>query len=227
MRSTLLSVALLAIAPSATPDFYKYRDAKGVVHYSDQPLKGEVKLLWSHKSIASIGELSIYNARNITHPTSPGGWNAAKYKQNLVLYTPIIDEAASKVKLRPELLHAIVKAESGYDPNALSKAGARGLMQLIPETAQRYGVTKINDPSQNVNGGARYLRDLLEMFNFDLTLALAAYNSGENNVKKYGNQIPPFPETQEYVKKVLEFYSENRIQSASREKSASLAITQR
>ncbi|MCB1903858.1 MAG: lytic transglycosylase domain-containing protein, partial [Gammaproteobacteria bacterium] len=88
----------------------------------------------------------------------------------------------------------------------LSKKGARGLMQLMPGTADRYGVNDSWDPEQNLDGGARYLRDLLDMFDQDLKLAVAAYNAGENAVKKYGNKIPPYPETVQYVRKVVTFY---------------------
>ena len=94
--------------------------------------------------------------------------------------------------------------ESAYDPQALSRAGAMGLMQLMPGTAQRYGVSNAWDPVQNLDGGARYLRDLLKMFNQDLRLALAGYNAGEGAVQKYGNQIPPYRETQNYVVKVMD-----------------------
>ncbi len=95
-----------------------------------------------------------------------------------------------------------------YDHNAVSRAGAVGLMQLMPATARRYGVADRRDPSANIIGGTRYLRDLLEDFDRNLQLALAGYNAGENAVKKYGYQIPPFPETRDYVRKVLKLYSQ-------------------
>jgi soluble lytic murein transglycosylase-like protein len=96
--------------------------------------------------------------------------------------------------------------ESGYDPHAVSRAGAVGLMQLMPDTARRYGVRNLRDPAQNVQAGARYLRDLMGKFDNDLTLALAAYNAGEEAVAQYGNRIPPFRETLNYVPKVLDVY---------------------
>ncbi|WP_330178091.1 lytic transglycosylase domain-containing protein [Candidatus Vondammii sp. HM_W22] len=122
----------------------------------------------------------------------------------------MIDNVARSNRLRPELLHAIVRAESSYDPRARSRTGAMGLMQLMPATAKRYGVSDRWNPKANLNGGARYLKDLLSMFQNDLKLALAAYNAGENAVKKYGNKVPPFPETQQYVTRVLAFYQKNR-----------------
>ncbi|MCW8921156.1 MAG: lytic transglycosylase domain-containing protein, partial [Sedimenticola sp.] len=130
-------------------------------------------------------------------------------KSNRIRYTPLIREIARKVRLKPSLLHAVIEAESAYDPRARSRTGARGLMQLMPGTARRYGVYDSWDPKSNLAGGATYLRDLLEMFEHDLRLALAAYNAGENAVKKYGNKIPPYPETQAYVSRVLTYYHEN------------------
>jgi soluble lytic murein transglycosylase-like protein len=104
------------------------------------------------------------------------------------------------------LVHAVISAESGYNPVAVSRAGARGLMQLMPETAKRYGVNNIHDPVENVTGGVRYLRDLLMMFNGNMELAIAAYNAGENAVIRAGNRIPPYAETVQYVPKVIGFY---------------------
>ena len=97
-------------------------------------------------------------------------------------------------------------AESAFNPNALSRAGASGLMQLMPDTARRYGVRNIFDPVENVHGGVRYLKDLLAMFNGDMKLALAGYNAGENAVIRAGNRVPPYPETQNYVPKVIDIY---------------------
>ena len=110
-------------------------------------------------------------------------------------------------RLRPALIHAVVRAESAYRSDALSSKGAMGLMQLMPATAKRYGVNDRSDPAQNLRGGSEYLRDLLVMFENDLQLALAAYNAGENAVIRYGRQIPPYPETQNYVRKVIGFYN--------------------
>ena len=101
-----------------------------------------------------------------------------------------------------------LESESAYQPDAVSHKGAVGLMQLMPGTAERYGVSDRHDPVQNLSGGTRYLRDLLEMFDNDLQLALAAYNAGENAVIRYGNKIPPYNETQGYVRKVIRFYND-------------------
>lgn len=117
----------------------------------------------------------------------------------------VIGPAASKYDLDPNLVAAVIWTESSGDPNAVSVKGARGLMQLMPETAKELGVTRIMDPGQNVDGGTRYLRQLMDQHNGDLQLALAAYNAGPGAVARYGG-IPPYRETQHYVQKVMSLY---------------------
>ena len=121
------------------------------------------------------------------------------------IYNEIIHEAAVKYGIDAALIKAIIMAESGYDNKAISKKGAIGLMQLMPETANALGVEDIYDPAHNVNGGAKYIKFLLDKFNGNLELALAAYNAGSTKVRKY-NGIPPFRATRIYVKKVFEYY---------------------
>lgn len=188
----LLSILLLLSAPSPA-EIYKYRGADGTIHFTDRPMAGNYRLLW--KSGRSSSK-SAYSGR--------------KYRQNKSKLTPLIDQTAKQLRLHPGLLHAIVMAESAYNPQAVSHKGAQGLMQLMPATASRYGVDDSYDPRQNLEGGAKYMKDLLTEFKFDLKLALAAYNAGENAVKKYGNQIPPYPETQRYVEKVMGYYKKNK-----------------
>lgn len=119
---------------------------------------------------------------------------------------------AYEYRLSPALLLAVMKAESSFDPTVISKAGAVGLMQLIPETAIRHGVRNLYDTRDNIGGGARHLRYLLDRFHGNIRLALAAYNAGEKKVDRY-RQIPPFKETQLYVKKVMGYYREYRSQA--------------
>jgi soluble lytic murein transglycosylase-like protein len=117
----------------------------------------------------------------------------------------LIRKAAGRHQVDPDLIHAIVRVESGYDSQAVSSKGAMGLMQLIPATATRFGVENPFDPRQNIEGGTSYLKYLLGLFDGNLALSLAAYNAGENSVLREGG-IPPFPETQDYVRKVQSFY---------------------
>ena len=125
---------------------------------------------------------------------------------DIARYSPIIDTAARANGLDPGLLHAVIRVESGYNSRAVSVKGASGLMQLIPDTARRYGVVNVFDPTENVHAGARYLKDLLAMFNNNLELALAGYNAGENAVIRAGNRIPSYRETLAYVPKVVNAY---------------------
>lgn len=122
-------------------------------------------------------------------------------------FNDLIAQAAQRHQVDEKLLHAVIQTESAYNANAISSAGAVGLMQLMPDTARRYGVFDRNDPDQNINGGTKYLRYLLDLFNYNLDLAVAAYNAGENAVMKYHNSIPPYPETQNYVRQVLSLYN--------------------
>ncbi|MES2561805.1 MAG: lytic transglycosylase domain-containing protein, partial [Pseudomonadota bacterium] len=125
-------------------------------------------------------------------------------------YADMITRVAREQKLDPALLHAVVTVESAYNAQAVSPKGATGLMQLMPDTGKRYGVTNLMDPLQNLRAGARYLRDLLAMFNNNLRLVIAAYNAGEGAVIRAGHAIPPFRETRAYVPRVLQHYERYR-----------------
>jgi hypothetical protein len=202
MNSTikLLFVCWLCglVAPSATlADVYKYRDARGHIHLTDKPMRG-MTLLQRYR---------ISTGRSITSTKPRPRVSLAQMHKRRDALAPMIARAAVANRLRPALIHAVVRAESAYRADAVSPKGAVGLMQLMPATAKRYGVTDRTDPEQNLRGGTEYLRDLLEMFDKDLQLALAAYNAGENAVIRYGRKIPPYKETQGYVRKVIRFYN--------------------
>lgn len=187
IKILLLLAGFLAIN-TASADIYKYVAPDGGVYYTDEPAHSQFKL--------------IIRSR-------PKNYSKAykRYKQNKKKYAPIIKVIAQKHNFDEHLIHAIIRAESAYDPLALSSAGAVGMMQLMPATAKRYGVIDRRDPTQNIDAGVRYMKDLLGMFNSDLKLAVAAYNAGENAVFKYKKTIPPYPETRKYVQRVLSFYN--------------------
>ena len=192
------SLLLLSVSPFVGAEIYKYQDLEGHIYFSDEPLKGNYRLL---KRFGFNGQAKSNNRASIDLKSA--GVNKKRY-------SPLIESVAKETLLRPELLHAVVRAESAYDPNAVSKKGAVGLMQLMPATAKRYGVTDRRDPHQNLRGGAAYLKDLLVQFDFDMKLAIAAYNAGENAVIRSGNKIPNYRETKNYVAKVMRFYRQNR-----------------
>lgn len=191
---TVLIAAMLPVAASA--EVYKYRDRTGRIYLTDQPMRGDGYRL-----------LEVFRLPGVQRPAGAGGaWKQLESRR--ARFSPAIRAVAAENRLRPELVHAVVRAESAYDPDAVSRKGAVGLMQLMPATAERYGVRDRHDPEQNLRGGAAYLSDLLELFDEDLRLALAAYNAGENAVIRHGRRIPPYEETRTYVGRVLRFYEE-------------------
>jgi len=121
------------------------------------------------------------------------------------LFHPIIIQTSNRHQIDPAIVKAIIMAESGYNPRAISKAGAKGLMQLMPKTAQDLGVEDSFNPQQNISGGVRYFKQLMNRFNGDFKLALAAYNAGSTTVRRYKG-VPPFKATQHYIKKVFKYY---------------------
>jgi hypothetical protein len=159
--------------------------------------------------VSSAGQREIHiKARPVPGRVEPAPGKARVTVDSHTRYARQIQAAAKANNIDAALIRAVISVESGYNPSAISKAGAVGLMQLMPETARRYKVADAHDPDQNIRGGARYLRDLLRLFNDDLHLAIAAYNAGEQTIIKYGNRIPPYPETQAYVPRVMKFYTQ-------------------
>lgn len=146
---------------------------------------------------------------------APSAGKRETIAQKRVRYAAPIKAAAAASNVPVALIEAVITAESHFNPEAVSRTGAVGMMQLMPKTAERFGVKDRTDPEENILGGAKYLKVLLKRFDNDQSLAIAAYNAGEGNVKKHGNKIPPFPETQKYVPKVLAYYAEYRDQAVA------------
>ncbi|EDN66186.1 soluble lytic murein transglycosylase [Beggiatoa sp. PS] len=184
---------------------YKYFDAKGVLHLTNKLPKKREKVLYARSYLVQSYQPPPSPTFLELPPLLPKKQYLKKHRKYND-YAPLIERVANSVHLPAALLHAVVQVESAYNPKVVSPKGAMGLMQLMPGTAKRYGVTDRSNPASNLSGGARYLRDLLTMFNQDLSLALAGYNAGENAVKRYGNKIPPYRETKNYVKKVKRLY---------------------
>jgi soluble lytic murein transglycosylase-like protein len=167
-------------------DIYKYTDRRGVVHFTNVPTSSNYAL--------------VLRETTLRPPT--------RSKTDGREYGPIITHLCKKYDLDEALVKAVIKAESDFDAGAVSLKGAQGLMQLMPGTARDLAVGNPFHPTQNLEGGIRYLRKLLDQFQGNLHLALAAYNAGENAVIKYNNTIPPFEETRTYVKRVMKFFND-------------------
>ncbi|WP_049757549.1 lytic transglycosylase domain-containing protein [Magnetococcus marinus] len=188
---------LCAVPPPAAADIYAFIDADGVIHLSNRANDPRYRRLMRINSQGRRLALPQYAS-----VPSRGG-DAKRYEQT-------IHNIAKRFDLDAGLVKAVIQAESGFDPNVVSHKGAVGLMQLMPQTARIYGVSDRTDPHENILAGSQHLRYLLDKYKNNIKLTLAAYNAGEGAVERYGNRIPPFRETQNYVRKVLAFYREFR-----------------
>ncbi|ODV40567.1 lytic transglycosylase [Cupriavidus sp. UYMMa02A] len=205
-------VAGLACAPAVHAELYGFVDDDGVAHFADRKLDARYKLFMkeggsfdtSREAGAAAVDLEQHKLYRyvVNHP-------------NIAKVEPMIRQIAGKQDVDPALVKAVMAVESGFNPSAVSPKGAIGLMQVIPDTGARFGVSadarrsveeKLADPRINISAGVRYLRWLMELFPDNLELVLAAYNAGEGAVQRYNNRIPPYPETQQYVSTVLQFY---------------------
>ncbi len=198
MKKLGLMLVVVLYSGYTCADIYKHIGSDGSVFYTDKPKKGlSYKRVIKSKSTSKSRSKSKLVIKNNPYR------NINKNKKK---YSALIARAAAKYKIDKKLLHAVIRTESAYNVKAVSSAGAVGLMQLMPATAARYGVSDRTDAKQNIEGGTRYLKDLMKMFKSNLSLVLASYNAGEGAVKRYNNSIPPYPETQNYVRKVLKLY---------------------
>jgi soluble lytic murein transglycosylase-like protein len=213
MRPILRSLVALSFAGSgglAHAQVYGGQDADGAVVLSN--FQSEV----ASALIVSAPVVQIDRAAPIEKPElqQQGTARILRIPELPDRLRPLIHEAAAEHNLPPNLIQAVIAVESGYNPNAVSRTGAKGLMQLMPQTASRFGVANVYDQRANVRGGAQYLAWLLGAFEGNLELALAGYNAGENAVIRSGYKIPPYRETQDYVPKVLAVYKQLTAQAA-------------
>ena len=183
--SFTVTLFLFVDSSDARDMFYTYKDKNGVIHFSN------IRSNISFKPLSRSGATA-------TATRSIGGLDGIHRT---------IERVSKKYSVDSRLVKAIVKAESGFDPYAVSYAGAKGLMQLMPNTAKELNVVNPFDPAESIDGGVRYFKRLLKLFEYDVKLALAAYNAGRRTVLRYGG-IPPYKQTRDYVKKVLRFYAE-------------------
>jgi soluble lytic murein transglycosylase-like protein len=204
-----LIVAMAAGAAVCRADIYAYTDGSGTAHFTDHPNDPRYKLVL-HTPLPTAAEAAGFQTADAKR--------ASVWLARSVDYDAAIGRAASEAKIRPELVRAVIVVESGFNPRAISRRGAIGLMQLLPATARRYGAFNAFDPEQNIHAGAHYLADLIARYGGEkLELVLAAYNAGEDAVEKYGRRIPPFKETQAYVPNVLRMYHALRAQALGTE----------
>jgi soluble lytic murein transglycosylase-like protein len=197
ITSTLL--LSLILNKQVWADIYVFIDEKGDQHFSEDKINEKYHLLLRSDTNRARATFKNWKDKDYNNTHLPSNKTLQRK------YHSLISQAANKYQLEVAFLHAVITAESAYQRYAVSSAGAQGLMQLMPVTAKRFGVDDAFDPKQSINAGALYLNKLLKEFKTK-ELALAAYNSGEGTVRRYNSQIPPYPETQKYVKKVLEFY---------------------
>ena len=212
LAALLAGLVLTCATTVAQADIYGYIDAEGNAHFSAEKLDERYQLFMRGDG--------PFDSSELTAP-APAARPKGAFRQylaqhpNLKKFEPLMTQAAHDYAVELPLLKAVMAAESGFNPGAVSPKGAVGLMQVMPATAERYGLQgdgrksvsdKLADPKTNIRLGARYLRDLMHLFPDQIALVLASYNAGEGAVQKYRNRVPPYPETQNYVKLVTQFY---------------------
>lgn len=178
---------VLALSSASRADIYKFVDKDGVAHFTNVPVDSRFEAL---------------------------GWEE-EFERYIGSYEAVIRKMAARYGVESALIKAVIKAESNFDPSAVSRKGAIGLMQLMPGTAADFNVSNPYNPHENIEGGTRYLRYLTKIFDNDTRLIVAAYNAGENAVIRYGRNIPPYKETRDYVKRVTNYLASYRREAST------------
>ncbi len=205
----LILVFSLTAASSrpASADFYRYTDADGVVHFTNLKPRGKRRKQWKRviKERASIGKAA---ARRGACSRCDVVSAKDRSKERFSRYDAYIEEASTLYRIPKPLIRAVIKTESDYDPRVVSSMGARGLMQLMPAAASDMGVRRAHDPRENILGGTRLLRVLANRYHGDLVRTIAAYHAGPGSLAKYGDNVPPYKNTNKYLRMVLRRYYE-------------------
>jgi len=194
MFASILLIYLVLLVGTSYAGIYRWEDENGVIHFTNCPRDTRFKLYIRESKEDVGGEENRASTQPVRDQTQ---------------FDSLIEEFSKKHNVDFALVKAMIKVESGFNPLAVSRKGAKGLMQLMPATAQRMNVENVFNPRENIDGGVRYFRYLLSLFNNDLRLSLAAYNAGENIVSEL-RSIPPYRETVDYVRKVLNYYQSYR-----------------
>jgi transglycosylase-like protein with SLT domain len=210
---TLLAPLLLLASSDARAEYVVLRTGERL-HVTGYELLGDKYRLqmaggWVDVRTADVASIEPEDVFTPIPPPSPGAQGA------MPPYRELVEAAASRYGVDAELITSVIAVESNFDPKAVSRKNARGLMQLLPETAARLGVKDIFDPKENIEAGTRYLRELLQLYNNDLALTLAAYNAGPDRVQQYGS-VPPYPETISYVRRVKRTYENSKSSPAAK-----------
>jgi soluble lytic murein transglycosylase-like protein len=197
---------LMALAAGAEADIYGYIDEQGTAHFSN--IRQDKRYTLFMRTPRTVPQPKAEGRPKKERALAAAPTGPLRVRQQAL--SAQVASLAAALQVDAALVHAVITAESGYNPRARSDKGAMGLMQLMPETARRYCVKDPYDPVQNLRGGAQYLRDLLQRYDNDLKLAVAAYNAGEGAVDRHGRQVPPYRETRLYVPLVLGLYERYR-----------------
>jgi soluble lytic murein transglycosylase-like protein len=201
----IVPIAIVALAVPASADIYTYTDADGTVHFTNTPGGDKRYRVYIHGNGGWQSQKPGSGPAPGVVPVPPSDHDIARFTR----YDEWIRQAATLYQIPEQLVRAVIRCESDYDPRAVSVSGARGLMQLMPDTALLMQVRDIDDPRENIFGGVRLLRVLANEFNGDLELTIAAYNAGDGSVIRFGG-IPPFAQTRDYVANVTKYYRRYR-----------------